>query len=126
MIHKVACGLAALLYLYLGVVLVVAPDIQIRFLGIEPDVGSQLMAMRSGPAFLALAFVFALFGTSGDPAIQRRMAAAGLLNFTAIALVGCWLVFSDRAGWVMLQATAVEAVLAGLFAVAFIRAGRMS
>lgn len=107
---------AVILFAYLGLILLLAPEFHMETLGYVASEGGALMARRSAPAFLGVAVILWMFRNTYAFEVRRKVALGASTMFLLIAVVGLADFFADRAGPAIFKAVVVEA----LFGLAFL------
>ena len=107
--------LNALLFAVLCAGLLLAPGLFASVFGLDPSVGAEVMARRSGAIFAGLAPLYLVLAGVTEPAAQRGIARASLLMMTALPVLGLTELALGRLGPGVLIPVALEVLFIALY-----------
>lgn len=111
----------ALLFAALCLGLLLRPQVFVAVFGLDPSVGAEVMARRSGMIFAGLAPLFLTLSGQADPGLQRGVARASFVMLAGLALLGLGELFHGRVGFGALIPVGLESGFAGLYAAVLLR-----
>ena len=113
---KAVTRLNAILFAFLSLGLLVSPSFVVDGFGLDPSVGAEVMARRSGMIFAGVAPMLLSVSGISDTSLQQAVARSALILAAGLAVLGIVEWSAGRVGPGIMGAVGIELVFATLYA----------